>query len=497
MQLRTLTTGGIGFLLTISAWAQDLPPTDNGTISIEELNIPQMGEPADAALSPAQEARIGADIVSQMYFYDYVLEDPELTDYMSSIGWRLAAASASKPPQLNVFVVKDPRINAFALPGGQIGFNAGLLIASGSESELAGVMSHELAHVTQRHTARSVNNAGGWESIATLGAMLAAVIAGSADPDVIMGAIAIGQGVTYQRQVSFTRSNELEADRIGIQTLSDAGFDPSGMSGFFQRLEQQSRLYGSGLPEILRTHPVNTTRISEARSRAANMPTVTHEDSIDYQLMVARTRVLVAGRPSEALEAFDAEMKSGQDLPGSRYGMALALSEVGQFAKAEEVLAPVIAEYPRQPNLNLLQASLLQNQGQIDKALALYATVLQTYSRYAPAILEYAEALIDAGQAAAARTVLLEHEQAFGTNIKTYWLLSRAAQAMNNDAEASYQMATYLYHHGDPGGALAQLDAGLRLASISSQDRAKLAARRSDLRQALPRDFSTEPNGRR
>lgn len=482
--------------LAFSAVAQSLE-TPVEPVRITDLNIPQIGEPADAALSPAEEERIGADIVGQMYFYEYVLEDPQLTEYVSSLGWKLAAASAGKPPQLDVFVVKDPRINAFALPGGHIGMNAGLITASGSESELAGVMAHELVHVTQRHSARGASKGGGWESIAMMGAMLAAMIAGSADPDLVMGTLAIGQSAMYQRQVNYTRAHELEADRLGIQTLAAAGFDPQGMAAFFQRLEQQSRLYGGGVPEILRTHPVNTTRIAEARSRAANMPAVERADSLDYRLMRARARVLMAERPSQAVEYFDAQLRAGNDALGSGYGLALALAQIGQFERAEEHLKPLLAQYPRQPHLNLLEGSLQMSRRRTDDALATYRRTLETFPRFAPAVLAYADALITAGRPAEARTLLIEREQAYGTQIDTHRLLAQAALALGNDAEASYQMANYLALHGDPGGALAQLDAGLRLASIAPQDRAKLAARRQELREALPRDYDPYREGSR
>lgn len=458
--------------------------------SPEALNLPQIGEPADAALTPAQEAALGRQVVGQMYRYDYILEDAELTEYISAMAWKLAAAGEARPPRIEAFVVRDPRINAFALPGGYMGFNVGLITASSMESELAGVMAHELAHVTQRHIARQSNSGGGLETLAVIGAMLAAVIAGSADPDAVLAALALGQSSLYQRQVSFIRAHELEADRIGIQTMANAGFNPAGMSGFFQRLEQSSRLYGSGLPEILRTHPVNTTRIAEARARAASMPDPNYQDSFDYGIMRARARALVAARPSEPLEYFAAELSNGRDTPANRYGLALAQRETGAYERATETLKPLLEAQPRQPNLNLLQASIDLRGQRHPEALERFKRTLETFPRYAPAILAYSDALITVGQADAARDVLLNHEQALGTRIETYRLLAQAAVEAGHEGEASYQMSTYLLERGDIGGALAQLDAGLRRASLSSQDRAKLSARRAEVREALPRDFN-------
>jgi predicted Zn-dependent protease len=493
--------------LITSAWgaarAQDTimsrPPavTELPESSTHDLDLPQIGNPADTALSPAEEARLGARVVSQLYAYEYLLEDAQITDYLTATGWKLAAASGTRPPKLEFFMVKDPRINAFALPGGFMGFNAGLLTASSTESELAGVMAHELAHVTQRHIARSAAESGGVASIATWLAVLAAIIAGSANPDIVLAALAAGQGLAYQRQVSFTRAHELEADRIGIRTLSEAGFNPEGMAAFFQKLEQQSRLYGNGIPEILRTHPVNTTRVSEARARAASMPKNDAPDSIEYGLMKARTQVFASRQPSDAVDAYAALISAGHDTAPYRYGLAFAQHELGQNDKAMATLKPVIDKYPRQPNVGLLQAAILSDGTDPSKGLAAYQSTLQANPRFAPAILEYSEALIHAGKPEQAREILVSHEQAFGTRLDTYRLLAQAAREVDNNAEASYQMANYLYLRGDAGGALSQLDAGLRLASLSPQDRARLSARRAEVREALPRNYDPEERVRR
>ncbi|MGQ0529786.1 MAG: M48 family metalloprotease [Panacagrimonas sp.] len=498
--LRTCTIFLLALSLLGGAWAaaraQDVrfPSKPSAapalsTSSTQDIDLPQMGEPADTALSPSQELQLGARVVAQLYAYEYLLEDAQLTEYLTAMGWRLAAASGAKPDHLEFFVVKDPRINAFALPGGYMGFNAGLITASGEESELAGVMAHELAHVTQRHIARSQAESGGLASIATWAAVLAAIIAGSADPEVILAALSLGQGVAYQRQVNFTRANELEADRIGIQTLAEAGYKAEGMAGFFQKLEQNSRLYGSGTPEFLRTHPVNTTRIAEARSRAALLPQSTAPDSIEYAFMKARTQVFASRQPSDAVDAFAARLSAGLDTPGHRYGLAFALHQLGQNARALETIKPVLEKYPRQPNLALLEAAIHIGAGDTPRGLESYQRTLALHPRLAPVILEYAEVLIAAGQPAKAREILLSHEQALGVRLDTYRLLSQAARDVDNDAEASYQMANYLFLRGDAGGALSQLDAGLRLAKLSTQERARLSARRAEVREALPRNY--------
>jgi beta-barrel assembly-enhancing protease len=472
--------------------------TMNAAAVSAPVDLPRIGEPADVALSPLQEMRIGSKITAELYARDYILEDPEVTEYIAGLTWRLVAAAEAEPPDLTVFVMRDPRINAFALPGGYLGINAGTLTAARNESELAGVLSHELAHITQRHIARTIEGTQ-TANIATWAAVLAAIIAASANPEVVLAALSMGQAANYQREVNFTRAHELEADRIGIRTMARARFNPEGMATFFMRLEQQSRLYGNQIPEFLQTHPVNTTRISEARMRAASMASVKPKDPIEFQIMQARAEALTADRPSQAAELFAGRIGGGTGTAADRYGLALAYARLGEYEKARTTLRPAINDLPRQPNLTLLDARILMAQGNADGALKDVAQTLDHHPRYAPSILEYADTLITAGKPEQARQVLISHEQALGTRMETYRLLAFAARDSGRTVEAQYQMANYLFERGDAGGALAQIDAALRLSSLSAQERSKLKARRSEIVQAaadLPQHLRKEPPGR-
>lgn len=449
------------------------------------VDLPRIGEPADIALSPAEETRIGSKVTAELYARDYILEDPEITEYAATLAWKLAAATEAEPPDLTIFVMKDTRINAFALPGGFLGINAGTLTSARSESELAGVLAHELAHITQRHIARTIEGTQ-TANLATWAAVLAAIIAASANPEVVMAALSLGQAANYQREVNFTRAHELEADRIGIRTMARAHFDPEAMATFFMRLEQQSRLYGNQVPEFLQTHPVNTTRISEARMRAAAMPVPKVKDPIEFRLMQARAQALVTERPSQAVEFFQGRMTGKTVNPEDRYGLALAYWRLGDYAKAQAALKPAIDASPHQPNVVMLNARIVMSQGNPGQAISALAANLEQHPRYAPLILEYADTLITAGKPEDARQVLISHEQALGTRMDTYRLLAFAARDSGHTVEAQYQMANYLFDRGDVGGALAQIDAALRLSSLSTQERSKLRARRTEITDASP-----------
>ncbi|TJY62222.1 M48 family metallopeptidase [Sinimarinibacterium sp. CAU 1509] len=486
--MRIFSTLLTAALCCITAVASAVPPS--------ALDLPQIGEPADNTLTPMQEKQLGARVMSELYRVGYILEDPEITTYISALGWKLASHSKTQAPDLTFFVVADPRVNAFALPGGYVGFNAGLLLAADNESEVAGVMGHELAHVTQRHIARSGEDTE-VASIATWLAVIAAIIAGSADPDVVIGALSVGQAMNYQRQVSYTRAHEQEADRIGVQTMSGAGFDPNAMGSFFQKLEQQSRLYGTGVPEILRTHPLNTNRVAEARERAAELPQVAPQSSPDFELMKARARVLTVDHPSQAVDYFSAQLSAGRDTPANRYGLALAQEQFGQSAQALATLAPLSEAQPRQAHVQLLDGTLKLQTGKIADGVATLERTLQAYPAYAPAILAYADALMVAGRPDDARQVLISRDQVLGTQFKTYSLLAQAARESGNMVEASYQMATFLFLRGDAGNALAQLDAGLRLPNLNEQDRARLLAKRKEIRGTLPESWRPQQGRQR
>jgi beta-barrel assembly-enhancing protease len=454
-----------------------------------EIDLPQLGNPADLALSPAQENRLGAEVVSELYQYDYIVDDPEVTEYLTEVGWRLASSDPStpNPPAFNFYLVADNRINAFALPGGFVCFNAGTVVAAANESELAGVMAHEESHVTQRHMARAAGDTN-VANIATWLVALAAIIAGSANPDVVLGALSVAQGINYQRQVSYTRGDEMEADRFGIRKLAAAGYDPMGMATFFDRLQQETRLYGSRVPEILQDHPVNTTRIAEATERAAQYGPRHVKDSIEFLLMRGRTRVLETDSPLEALGYFTGEINQGHDTPENRYGYAMSLANLSRYDEALKAMAPLVEQYPKQPNVAMLQAEILIGAGKTKDGMDLYARTLNNFPRYAPVILKYAQALIDNSQPELARQVLINHPQALGTRIDTYKLLSDAARGAGHTAEAQYQAANYLVARGDLRGAIEQLNAGLRVASISDDDRARLAAKRKELIDTIPKE---------
>ncbi len=239
--------------------------------------LPDIGSSAGELLTPARQAEYGAMMLRELRNYGYLLDDPLVNDWLQTMGTRLGSNSDQPRQPYTFFVMKDRQINAFATLGGYIGVNAGLVLTAEREDEVAAVLSHEIAHVTQQHVLRGVERAQR-DQIPILLGMLAAVVAAQASNstssgNATMAAISSGMGLMQQRQINYTRSNESEADRLGIRTLSRSGYDVDAMAGFFERMSAAMRGNEGGysVPEFLRTHPVNITRISEAKARAEQM----------------------------------------------------------------------------------------------------------------------------------------------------------------------------------------------------------------------------------
>ncbi|MGH8562501.1 MAG: M48 family metallopeptidase, partial [Nevskiales bacterium] len=298
-------------------------------------------KPGFNLFSVQQDIEIGKQSADQAERQLPILDDSSVEDYVDDLVERLGAAAPGHKFPYQGKVVNATDINAFALPGGYIGINAGLLLTTQNESELAGVLSHEIAHVTQRHIARQIE-ATQTLNMATMAALLVALIASGGSGDLAQAALTLGISGIQQRQINFTRSHELEADRVGIRTLASAGFDPNGMASFFQRMEEQTRLYGDAVPEILRTHPVNVTRITEARTRAAGYPPVKPADGREYPLMQARLRVLSSVQATDALVHFQSRTQNNAGTEADRYGLGLALLRTGQPEVARELFATLV-----------------------------------------------------------------------------------------------------------------------------------------------------------
>ncbi|HET8697274.1 MAG TPA: M48 family metalloprotease [Gammaproteobacteria bacterium] len=449
-------------------------------------DLPDFGSPADAAMSKDREAQIGRGVMVQLRNAGVVVDEPQLTEYLGSLGSQIASHANNGDFRFNFFFVNDNQINAFALPGGYIGVNSGLLLATDNENELAGVLAHEISHVTQRHLARSAYDTQR-TSIASMAAMLAALLLGAASDaggQALEGIAIASQSAMAQRQLNFTRSNEIEADRVGMRVLSEAGFDPNGMGTFFEEL---SKRYGSTIefvPAILQTHPVTTERVAEARERARQLPQVDHKDSTGYALAKVRLQVLSAPTPEAAFALF--RDKTDSRVPADRYGTALAMMRISLNDNAERIFRELMTESPTTIAFRIGQAEALMASGSTDAAMAAYAEAVRLFPRNVPLTISYAEALISAGRAADAHQLLLDLLNNVPATPEQLRLIARAANAEGDIGNAYFYMSYYYTAIGNLPLAIGQVRMALEMPKVNSVDRARYHARMNELLEYLP-----------
>ena len=454
----------------------------------QSSELPDFGSPADSVLSKSRERQLGRSVMLQLRNADVIIEDPLLSEYVRVIGSQLASQANDGDFKFEFFVVDDNRINAFALPGGFVGINSGLIIASDNENELAGVLAHEVSHVTQRHIARSLYE-NQRTSLVSLAAMLAAVLLGAAADlggDATTGLVTAAQAAGAQQQINFTRAHEAEADRVGMDVLAAAGFDPNGMATFFEKLSRGGSLTTESLPEMLQTHPMSTGRIAEARARIRQLPPTKHEDSVAYGLAKARLQVLTAPTPERALQRFEIRGESAK--LGDRYGLALALAGLERGDEAERIFRDLVAENPHIIAFRIGQAEALMRSGLTEQALDVYAEALELSPRHIALVISYAEALIVAGQPARAHEVLLDLLNNVPATPTQIALLARAANAEGDVVSAYHYMSEYYASIGDLRLAMSQLRMALESPDATAIERARFEARMHEFAEYLPED---------
>lgn len=418
------------------------------------VELPDLGESARATVSEQEEAKLGGEVMRQIRGDRDYLDDPEVVEYLNHLGDQLVAVSPTPYRHFEFFVVRDDSLNAFALPGGFIGVHTGLISAARSESELAGVLAHEIAHVTQNHIARIVDAQKG-SALTSLAALAVAILASRSDnPDLAQAAMVGAQAMTMQRQLDFTREHEKEADRIGLQTLSESGYDPSGMATFFERLQTQGRLYESQAPAYLRTHPLTHERMADLQSRLAEMKYRQHPDSQDFQLVQAKIQA-GQGEAVQAYKTFKARLALGNEV-ATRYGLAIAALRAGETSEATRISNALERELSS-PLTVTLAARVSQANGKPDQAVETLRVGLAKHSGSRPLVYAYGQALINAGKAAEARDLAADRLRWWPDDAGLFRLLAQSDHAVGRRAEGHLAQAEAHIRLDQPALALEQI----------------------------------------
>jgi predicted Zn-dependent protease len=452
-------------------------------------NLPNLGDEAQASLTPAQERKLGESVVRQIRASGAYMDDPEVNDYLNSLGMRLVAALPESGIDFEFFAVPDPAINAFALPGGFIGVNTGLILLAQSESELASVLAHEISHVTQHHIARMLAAQKG-SLLMQLAALAVAIAAGSSRSasggQAASAAIASAQALAIQNQINFTREHEYEADRIGFQRLDAAGFDVTAPATLMEKLQRSARFAEGSAPSYLRTHPITYQRIAEAQNRAQGKSYRQVADSLDFHLVRALLRSYL-GTPKEAVAFFDeaiAERKFNNEL-AAHYGLVASLLRAQDWPRAKAELATLEKMAPPDPMIDAIAGHVYLDSGNVDAAIARFAAALARYPNKMQLVYDYPDALIAANRNREA-VVFIERQLArFPADGRLHRTAAKAYAALGNRMQQHRHQAELYAWQGDLRGAVFQLELAMKAGDGDFYTASVVETRLRALRQEL------------
>jgi predicted Zn-dependent protease len=438
------------------------PPLPSSIPAATAQSLPDLGDVSQTNFSAAQERKLGETIIRQLRASGAYINDPEINDYLNELGHRLAAASRDVKQDFEFFGVPDPQVNAFALPGGYIGVHTGLILLTQTESELAGVLAHEITHVTQHHMARalSAQKDSMLMSLAGLAlAILAARGSGASSGEAASAAIAATQALTIQNQINFTRENEYEADRIGFQRLDDAGFDVTAMATFMERMQRAFRFVEGSAPTYLRTHPITYERIAEAQSRAHGHPYRQVASSLDFHLVRALVRSY-QGDAKDAVAFFDealAEHKYNSEV-ATHYGLVASLLRQKNHVRAKTALAKLEQLAPEHPMIDAMAGHVMLDSGDVAGAIKRFEAGVARYPNKMQLVYDYPEALLRAGRNADASRFVERQLARFPGDGPLQLLAARAYAAQDKQMLAHRHQGEYYAWQGNLKGAIDQLE---------------------------------------
>jgi len=432
-------------------------------------NLPSLGDSTSGTISLEKEHQLGRLWLAQMRASTPQVEDPLVYDYVSYLLYRLASYSELQDRRLELTLIDSQQLNAFAVPGGIIGVNGGLFLHADTEDEFASVLAHELAHLSQRHYSRGVE-ASQRNSVAGMAAVLASIaimVAGGGDAGI--AALSATQAAMIENQLRFSRSNEQEADRIGIQNLAKAGIDPDAMADMFQSMLASQRLSGNETPEFLMTHPVTESRVSDARSRAAQYDSSTFNQNElgEYALIRNRLRLRYFDSTNQAIKTFETELSSADPVlsRAARYGLALAYQQANRPQDADKTLAPLLAEDPNRISYIVAYAETHTQPDQLEAAEQVLKKNLKLNPNNYALTMTLAENLWQQKKYAENASLLTELSKTYPDVPEVWYQLAEAEGLSGNilavhQARAEYFIVTGNYKEAEEQLRLAQRRAG-------------------------------------
>jgi len=452
-----------------------------------DIMLPDMGDSSETFLSAVDEQRLGEAFMREARASIPVIDELEISSYLDSLGYRLVSRSgttgtgmentSAAKTHFTFFAVKNPAINAFAVPGGFIGVNAGLILNTETESELAAVLSHEIVHVRQHHVARAMQLGSEMNPLVIAG-LLAAMIISTQSGQAGQATMAAVTAGSIQKQIDFTRANEKEADRLGMGILSAAGFDPRAMPDFFERLQTANRYYGAP-PEFLSTHPVTVSRIADSRNRAEQHPYRQYTDSLAYHLVRAHLMVMMQREAKKSIRYFDDALKNGKyrNRTATRYGLALSYMAASDWGKAKAEIDNLLKSYPDHAVFRARLADIELASGHVPEAIRIYSEALILHPEHELLTLGYARTLLEGNKPKKVIALLDHQREKLYQNPDLQELLAKAFAQTGDKIGASTALAEHHYLNGDLNAAIGQLRIALKASAENDYQNARIEAR--------------------
>ncbi len=429
----------------------------------QDFQLPDLGQSSGTFITPTQEKKLGKIFLKKIKQKYTIIEDPIVVDYIQSLGMRLVENSASATKTFSFFIIDNPEINAFAGPDGSIGVNTGLIFATETEGELAAVIAHEIAHISQRHLVRKLET-GGFISLTNAGIILASVAVNFlVDQNAGKAAMIGGQAALIQKKLAYSRKFEKEADRVGIEILAKANYDPRSLPAIFKKMARKRNSYGSKLPEILLTHPVDDARIADAISRTENFPYIQQKNELRYQILLSYLKQKKQSNSISALKLINEQLNEGKyrNKSAKEYQKALALKDIDRLKDARNLLNKLISEHPYLTEFVVTKALIDSQDNKTEKAItSLENAILSSPTSYS-LNLTLAEIAISKQKYAIALNKLESYKQLRYKDPKIFRLISKAQSGLGNLFEAYVNSAESYFLSGDTEKAIQQLEYAL------------------------------------
>lgn len=457
--------------------------------SMSQSALPSLGDRISGTVSLTQEYQLGQQFLSQIRRSAPTIPDPLLNTYLENVSFKLAARSQLQDRRLSFVIIDSQEINAFAAPGGIIGVNTGLFLNARTEAEFASVMGHELAHVSQRHFARGIDQAQAGRFGQLAGLLASVLIMATSDAGQGTAALSAVQGLAMDQQLRFSRSNETEADRIGQDTMYAAGFDPAGQAAMYEQLLAENR-FGRRPPEFLLTHPLTESRIAASRGRASRYPAREYSPNLEYQIM--RARVVAHYALDKAALVADIEQRLASSTStftreANSYALAVAYWENEQYAEAERTLAPLLQKYPNQISLVVTQAEIYTKQNEPQRAMDYLQRHLEINPNNHPLTMAYVDALLEARSYNEAAAMMSAHTRYRETDHHLWYQLAETWGQAGDISQVHQARAEYFLLVGDLRNAREQLRFALRIESDNGASPAEEARLQQKIREVEQR----------